>query len=95
MKKNDEELKSHKKDLDEKCELCIKYKRTKQQQVVGFPLSNTFNETMAMNLKEWSHDKKIFSSHDRKCFLCHSLVPPFYRGEWVRGWGGGGESEKF
>ena len=43
-----------------------------------------------MNLKEWSHDKKNFSSHDRKCFLCHSLVPPFYRGEWVRGWGGGG-----
>ena len=35
---NDEELKSHIKDLDEKCEICIKYKRTKQQPVVGFPL---------------------------------------------------------
>ena len=60
---NDEELKSYIKGLDEKCEICIKYKRTKQQPVVGFPLAKTFNETMAMDLKEWSHDKKIWLLH--------------------------------
>ena len=50
---NDEVLKSHIKDLDKKCEICIKYKETKLQPVVSFPL-----ETMVMYLKEWSHDKK-------------------------------------
>ena len=65
---NDEELKSHIKDLDEKCEICIKYKRTKPRPVVGFPLAKAFNETMAMDLTEWSHDKKnLASSHDRPC----------------------------
>ena len=47
---NDEELKSHIKDLDEKCDICIKYKKTKPRPVVGFPLAKTFNETMAMDL---------------------------------------------
>ena len=56
---NDEELKSYIKDLDEKCDICIKYKKTKPRLVVGFPLAKIFNETMAMDLKEWSHDKKI------------------------------------
>ena len=65
---NDEELKSHIKDLDEKCDICIKYKKTKRQPVVGFPLAKTFNETMAMDLKEWFRDKKnLASSHDRPC----------------------------
>ena len=60
---NDKELKSHIKDLDEKCEICIKYKRTKPRPVVGFPLAKAFNETMAMDLTEWSHDKKIWLLH--------------------------------
>ena len=65
---NDEELKSHIKDLDEKCEICIKYKRTKPRPVVGFLLAKTFNETMVMDLTEWSYDKKnLASSHGRPC----------------------------
>ena len=54
-----DELKSRIKDLDEKCDICIKCKKTKPRLVVGFPLAKIFNETMAMDLKEWSHDKKI------------------------------------
>ena len=42
----------------EKCEICIEYKRTKPQPAVGFPLAKTFNETVAIDLKEWSYDKK-------------------------------------
>ena len=53
---NDEKLDSQKKDLDEKCKICIKYKRTKPRPVVGFPLAKTFNETMDIDLKEWSND---------------------------------------
>ena len=26
--------------------------------VTGFPVAKTFNKTMAMDLKKWSHDKK-------------------------------------
>ena len=46
-------MKSHIKDLDKdkKYEICIKYKKTKPQQVVGFALAKTFSETMAMDLK--------------------------------------------
>ena len=43
--------------------ICIKHKRTKLRPVVGFPLAKTFNETMAMDLKECSHDKKIWLFH--------------------------------
>ena len=56
----DEEVKSHIKDLDEKCKVCIKYKKTKPQPVVDFPLAKTCNETMAMDLEEWPHDKNIW-----------------------------------
>ena len=60
---NDQELKSHIKDLDESCEICVKYKKTKPRPIVGFPLAETFNETIAMDLKEWSHEKKIWLLH--------------------------------
>ena len=53
---NNEKLDSQKKDLDEKCNICIKYKRTKPRPVVGFPLAETFHEKMDIDLKEWSHD---------------------------------------
>ena len=56
---NDEGLKSHIKDLDEKCEICNKHKRTKPQPAVGFPLAKAFNENIAIDHKAWSHNKKI------------------------------------
>ena len=31
--------------------------KTKPRQAVAFSLTKTFNETMAMDLKEWSYDK--------------------------------------
>ena len=60
---NDEEIKSHIISLDEKCDICIKYKKTKPRPVVGFPMAKNFNETIAMDLKEWCHNKKIWLLH--------------------------------
>ena len=41
----------------------MKYKKTKPQPIVGFPLTKTFNEVLAIDLKEWSHYKKIWFLH--------------------------------
>ena len=39
------------KDLDKSCEICMRYKRPSSRPVVGFSL--TFNETVAMDLKQF------------------------------------------
>ena len=59
----DEELISFIKELDTKCEICLKYKKSKLQPIVRFPLAKSFNETIAMDLKEWSNSKKIWFLH--------------------------------
>ena len=45
----DEELISFIKELDTKCEICLKYKKSKPRPIVGFPLAKSFNETIAMD----------------------------------------------
>ena len=35
----------------------VNIKKTKPRQAVGFSLAKIFNETMTMDLKEWSYDK--------------------------------------
>ena len=37
--------------------------KTKPPPIAGFPLAKTFNETMIMDLKEWSHYEKIWFLH--------------------------------
>ena len=34
--------------------------KTNPPPIAGFPLAKTFNETMTMDLKEWSHYEKIW-----------------------------------
>ena len=42
--------------------------KTKPETVVAFLLGKTFKKAMAMDLEEWSHDKKnLASSRDRPC----------------------------
>ena len=40
--------------LDTSCESCQKYKRSRPTPVVGLPLAGKFNETVAMDLKEYA-----------------------------------------
>ena len=49
--------------LDDSCSICKKYRRPKPRPVVGFPMVKTFNETVGMDLKEWSHSPKIWFLH--------------------------------
>ena len=37
---------------DNKCEICIKYKKTKPRPIKGISTAKTFNETVAMYLKQ-------------------------------------------
>ena len=49
--------------LDDSCSICRKYRRPKPRPLVGFPMAKTFNETVGMDLKEWSHSPKIWFLH--------------------------------
>ena len=35
------------------CEICLRYKKAPPRPVVGLSMAHTFNETIAMDLKEW------------------------------------------
>ena len=50
----DKDLEKYLDDLDNTCEVCLKYKKPKPRHIVGFPMAKTFNETLAMDLKQWS-----------------------------------------
>ena len=49
--------------LNESCKICKKYRKPKPRPVVGFPMAKHFNETVAMDLKEWSYSPKIWFLH--------------------------------
>ena len=50
---SDKDLLDMVKDLDKSCEICMRYKRPSSRPVVGFSLSHDFNETVAMDLKQF------------------------------------------
>ena len=47
-------------DLDNNCEICMKYIKRKPRPIVGISLAKSIIKTFAMDLKEWSCDKKIW-----------------------------------
>ena len=49
--------------LDDSCIICKKYRRLNPRPVAGFPMAKMFNETVGMDLKEWSHSPKIWFLH--------------------------------
>ena len=48
-------------DITNRCDICLKYKKTPPRPVVSLPLARDFNETVAMDLKHW--DKNIWFLH--------------------------------
>ena len=50
---SDKDLLDMVKDLDKSCEICMRYKRPSSRPVVGFSLAHDFNETVAMDLKQF------------------------------------------
>ena len=41
------------------CEICKRYSKTPPKPVVAMPLDRSFNEAVAMDLKEWKNGLKI------------------------------------
>ena len=60
---HDDEIINQLEILDTTCDTCLKYKKKKPKPIVGLPLAKTFNETVAMDLKEWSHQPTIWFLH--------------------------------
>ena len=50
---SDKDLLDMFKDLDKSCEICMRYKRPSSRPVLGFSLAHDFNETVAMDLKQF------------------------------------------
>ena len=48
----DKELLGLIKDQNNKCDICIRYKKAEPRPIVGFPLASRFNEAISMDLKE-------------------------------------------
>ena len=59
----DDELEKHLVDLDNLCNIWNKYKKVKPRPCVGFPMARNFNETVAMDLKQWSSSPSIWFLH--------------------------------
>ena len=49
--------------LDGNHEICQKFKKPKPKPIVGFPLAKHFNQTVALDFKEWSSSPKIWFLH--------------------------------
>ena len=47
------------KNINSNCEVYQKYKKPKPKSIVSFPLAKTFNETVALDLKEWKSNPKV------------------------------------
>lgn len=47
-------------EVTDDCNTCTKYKRTPSKPVVSLPLAKEFNETVAMDLKEWNKGQVYF-----------------------------------
>ena len=50
---SDKDLLDMIKDLDKSCDICMRCKRPSSRPVVGFSLAHDFNETVAMDLKQF------------------------------------------
>ena len=64
---NDKELCEIIEEIAKECEVCLKYQKKKKKKkirpVVGFPLVTEFNECIAMDLKQWSYQNKVWLIH--------------------------------
>lgn len=85
------------KEVTEKCEVCLKFKKTPARPVVCLPLATEFNQVVAMDLKVWDKKKNIYFLHmiDLATRFCLSVVirnknPPTIINKVVLAWIGSG-----
>ena len=56
---NDKLLFNMANNINSNCKVWQKYKQPKPKPIVSFPLAKTFNETAALDLKEWKSNPKV------------------------------------
>ena len=56
---NDKQLFNMANNISSNCKVWQKYKQPKPKPIVSFPLAKTFNETAALDLKEWKSNPKV------------------------------------
>ena len=56
---NDKQLFNMANNINSNCKVWQKYKQPKPKPIVSFPLAKTFNETAALDLKEWKSNPKV------------------------------------
>ena len=61
-------------DVSDNCEMCLKYKKPKPRPIVAFPLAKCFNETVVLDLKEWSSNAWFLHMIDYLTRLSTSFV---------------------
>ena len=63
-------------EITDKCDICIKYKKTPPRPIVCMPLAKDFNEVVAMDLKEWDKRNNVWFLHliDIATRFCISTV---------------------
>ena len=49
--------------ITKECEVCLKYQQNQIRPVIGFPLATEFNEFVAMDLKQWYYQDKVWLIH--------------------------------
>ena len=51
------------KNINSNCKVCQKYKKPKPKPILSFPLAKTFHETVALDMKEWKSNPKVWFLH--------------------------------
>ena len=60
---NDKQFFNMAKNINSDCNVCQKYKKAKPKPAVSFPLATNFNETVALGMKEWKSNLKVWFLH--------------------------------
>ena len=60
---NDKQLFDLVKNISSNCKVCQKYKKQKPKPAISFPLAKNFNETLALDLKQWKSKPKVWFLH--------------------------------
>ena len=60
---NGKELEEELKKVDDSCEICLRYKKSRPRPIVGLSIGKSFNETLGMDLKQRSSNLPVWFLH--------------------------------
>ena len=60
---NGKELEEELKKVDDSCEICLRYKKSRPRPIVGLFMAKSFNEPVGMDLKQWPSNPPVWFLH--------------------------------